>query len=101
VRYVTSFEQMAIEKGMKQGMKQGVQQGLQQGLQQGVQQGLQQGMQQGVRDAVVKVLRVRFKRVPKLLLKKINLLQDPEKLSQLLEEAVLVKSLAEFEPHLD
>jgi hypothetical protein len=50
------------------------------------------------RDAVVNV---RFKRVPKLFLKKINLLQYPEKLSQWLEEAVLVKSLSEFEPHLD
>jgi hypothetical protein len=85
VRYISSIEQMALDKGMKQG----------------VQQGLQQGVQQGVRDAVVKVLRVRFKRVPKLFLKKINLLQDPAKLSQLLEEAVLVKSLSEFEPHLD
>jgi flagellar biosynthesis/type III secretory pathway protein FliH len=96
---------MALDKGVKQGVQQGIQQGVQQGVQQGIQQGVQQGLQQGVlntsRDAVVKVLRVRFKRVPKLLLKKINLLQDPEKLSQLLEDAVLVKSLAEFEPHLD
>jgi flagellar biosynthesis/type III secretory pathway protein FliH len=88
---------MALDRGMKQG----VQQGIQQGVQQGIQQGVLQGVLNTSRDAVVKVLRVRFKRVPKLLLKKINLLQDPAKLSQLLEEAVLVKSLSELEPHLD
>jgi hypothetical protein len=35
MRYVTSVERLAIERGMQQGLQQGMQQGLQQGLQQG------------------------------------------------------------------
>jgi hypothetical protein len=43
MRYVTSVERLAIERGMQQGMQQGMQKGIQQGIQQGMQQGRQEG----------------------------------------------------------
>lgn len=35
MRYVTSIERLATERGMQQGVQQGMQQGIQQGVQQG------------------------------------------------------------------
>ena len=52
MRYVTSVERLATERGLQQGMKQGLQQGMQEGLQQGMQQGMQQGLQQGLQQGV-------------------------------------------------
>jgi flagellar biosynthesis/type III secretory pathway protein FliH len=96
MREVTSFEHMVIAYFRTEGFQQGFQQGFQRGFQHGLQQHLNHS-----REMVVKVLQVRFKRVPKLLLKKIDRFQDPDKLSPLLKEAVLAKSLSEFESHLD
>jgi flagellar biosynthesis/type III secretory pathway protein FliH len=101
MREVSSFEHMVVEYFQGKGFRQGFQQGFERGFQLGLQQGLQQGSLNKSREDVVKVLRARFKRVPKLLLKKIDRLQDTEKLSQLLEDAVLANSLSEFKPHLD
>jgi hypothetical protein len=83
MRYVTSFEQR----------------GIQQGLEQGLQQGLEQGLLQQAQEAVVKVLQVRFKKLPKRLVKQLQQIKDREQLSQLLEVAILVNSLPEFESH--
>jgi flagellar biosynthesis/type III secretory pathway protein FliH len=96
MRYVTSFEQ----RGIQQGLEQGLQQGLEQGLQQGLEQGLQQGALQQAQEAVVKILQTRFTKVPQRLIKQIQLLQKRDQLSQLLEAAILVNSLKEFEAHL-
>jgi flagellar biosynthesis/type III secretory pathway protein FliH len=73
MRYVTSFEQHGIQKG------------------------LEQGLLQQAQEAVVKVLQVRFTKLPKRLVKQIQQIKDRDQLSQLLEQAVLVNSLQEFE----
>jgi hypothetical protein len=72
MRYVTSFEQ----------------------------RGIQQGALRQAQEAVVKVLQVRFTKVPKRLVKIIGQMKDRDQLSQLLEIAILVNSLKEFEAHL-
>ena len=56
MRYISSVEQIGIEKGL--------QQGLLQGMQQGVQQGMQQGLQQGEALALRRLLAKRFGALP-------------------------------------
>jgi hypothetical protein len=80
MRYVTSIERLGIQRG--------------------IQQGIQQGILQTAREDVIKVLQIRFPKVPEQLINQINQLEAQEKLSQLLEVAVLSQSLAEFEQHL-
>ncbi len=89
MRYVTSIERHGIQKGLEQG------------LQRGLEQGLEQGALQQAQEAVVKVLRVRFTKVPKRLVKQLQQVKDRDQLSQLLEQAVLVNSLQEFESHFN
>jgi hypothetical protein len=72
MQYVTSVERRGIEKGR------------------------QEGILQKSREDVVKILQVRFKRVPKPLVKTIQTLEDTSRLSNFLEQAVVVESLAEF-----
>jgi flagellar biosynthesis/type III secretory pathway protein FliH len=57
MRYVTSVERLATERGM--------QQGLQQGMQQGIQQGMQQGLQKGEVAVLRRQLHKRFGELPK------------------------------------
>jgi flagellar biosynthesis/type III secretory pathway protein FliH len=64
MRYVTSVERLATERGMQQGLQQGMQQGLQQGMQQGMHQGMQQGMQQGEVAVLRRQLHKRFGELP-------------------------------------
>lgn len=85
VRYVTSIERMGIEKGR----------------QEGIQQGLQQGELRKSREHVVEILQMRFKRVPKTLVHKIQAIEDTARLSKLLKETVVVKSLNRFKQQLD
>jgi hypothetical protein len=81
VRFVTSIERTALAKG--------------------VQQGVQQGVLQKSPEAVVEILATRFRRVSKVLQKKIQTLNDTSLLSQLLKEAVLVESIQAFEQLVD
>jgi hypothetical protein len=50
---------------------------------------------------VVEILHLRFKRVPKTLINKIQAIEDTTRLSQLHKEAVVVKSLNSFKQLLD
>ena len=47
MRYVTSVERLAIQRGMQQGLQQGLEQGLEQSLEQGLEQGLEKGRLEG------------------------------------------------------
>ena len=58
--YVTSFEQICIDKGMQAGLQAGRQEGLQEGLQ----AGMQTGMQTGEALALQKLLIKRFGTLP-------------------------------------
>ncbi len=60
MKYVTSVERLAIERGMQQGMQQGLQQGMLQGIQQGRQQGMQQGEVIGEAKVLHRQLTKRF-----------------------------------------
>lgn len=76
MQYVTSVERRGMEKGR--------------------QEGIQIGLLRKSHEAVVKVLRLRFKRVPKTLVESLQTIEDTSRLSKFLEQAVLVESLDEF-----
>jgi len=86
--YVTSIERLGMEKGLEKGRDEGRDEGIQLGI-------LQQA-----REAVVEILRTRFKRIPKTLVTMIQKIEDQAFLSKLLKEAVLVDSLKTFRQQL-
>ncbi|MBF0510289.1 MAG: hypothetical protein HQK57_15370, partial [Deltaproteobacteria bacterium] len=59
------------------------------------------GMLQNAREDVIKVLKIRFGRVPDEIIDAVKELVDPSLLDALHEQAVLVKSLDEFVVALD
>jgi hypothetical protein len=58
--------------------------------------GIQKGILQNLRANVLQILQVRFKRVPKPLIKTLQTIEDTSLLSKFHEQAVVVDSLAEF-----
>jgi len=78
--YVTSIERMGRDEGRDEG--------------------IQLGILQQAREAVVEILRTRFKRIPKTLVTMIQKIEDQAFLSKLLKEAVLVDSLKTFRQQL-
>lgn len=61
VKYATSVERLAIERGMQKGMEQGLEQGLEKGLQ----RGLEKWRAEGGSALLGRVLRGRFGPLPK------------------------------------
>lgn len=74
----------------------GRQEGVQLGRKEGVQLGLQQGRQQELQESVVRILSHRFRQIPQDLQEKIASLTDIQKLRNLLDASVEVKSLEEL-----
>lgn len=66
----------------------------------GMERGIEKGTRQNARESVIIVLRSRFGEVPTELTETINNLEDLSLLKQLLERAVTVNSLAEFQQFL-
>lgn len=64
VKYVTSAERLAIERGLEKGIREGMQQGMQKGLEKGLEQGLEQepekGRAQGSASILLRLLNRRF-----------------------------------------
>ena len=80
-----------IEKGKAQGIEQGIEQGKVQGIEQGKAQGIEQGKIQEKRDAILKVLQLRFHTIPESIADKISSIQSLPRLDSLLEQAVHCK----------
>jgi hypothetical protein len=64
MRYVSSVEQIGIEKGIAQGIQQGMQLGRHEGIQEGMQQGMQKGKHQGEEVLLRRLLTRRFGILP-------------------------------------
>lgn len=60
MRYVTSFERLAMEEGMEKGLEKGLEQGLEQGLEKGIQEGIQVGQSR----LLMRILTRRFGELP-------------------------------------
>jgi hypothetical protein len=80
MRYVTTIERRAIQRGLEQGIEQGI---------------LQKG-----REDLLEILIIRFEHLPQPLVDQINNLTDINQLKRLLKQAVLAPSLAEFQQGL-
>ncbi len=84
---------------LNEGVELGLQQGLQEGLQQGLERGLQEGLQQGAQRQLLRLLQHRFGPVPEEVRTRLQQL-TVEQLELLVDQALLVDSLAEFVRHL-
>ena len=81
MRYVTSIERRAIQRG----------------LEQGIEQGIEQGETKGLRESVLEVLRARFESIPEELPAQLAKVSTIEQLKALLRHATLAGSMEEFE----
>lgn len=77
--------------------REGREEGLIEGVQRGVQQGLQRGMLEKAKESVIEVLNVRFHDVPAHLKEAVYKIEEQERLSFLLRQAILCESLSQFE----
>lgn len=93
--FITSIEEIGIEKGMAKGLEQGIQQGIQQGLQ----RGQATGEARKAREGIVEVLIARFGSVPDSLSPSLETLSDAAHLTQLLRLAATCPSLDAFLHH--
>jgi hypothetical protein len=64
MKYVTSVERLAIERGLAQGMEKGLAQGLERGIEQGIEQGIERGREQGRLETLTRLLTRRFGPLP-------------------------------------
>lgn len=60
MRYVTSIERMAMERGEREGREKGLKEGHEEGHKEGHKEGEQQGRVSALRETVIKLLRHRF-----------------------------------------
>jgi hypothetical protein len=85
--FITSIEEIGIEKGIAKG------------IQQGIQQGQATGKTRKAREAILEVLSARFGAVPDSLSPSLEPLSDPDHLTQLLRLAATCPSLDAFLHH--
>ena len=62
----------------------------------GLQQGMQQGITRKAKEDIIRILELRFRKVPPEIREKINQTNDPEILNGYLEQGVQIKSLDQF-----
>jgi predicted transposase YdaD len=79
--YISTFEQMAMKKGMEEGK----------------QQGIQEGMQQEVLRLLVQILNIKFKEISESIIKQLENINDKYVLELLHSHAILCNSIEDFE----
>lgn len=60
MKYVTSVERLAIERGLQKGMEQGLEIGIEKGIEQGIEKGIEKGRAQGSASVLLRLLNRRF-----------------------------------------
>ena len=60
VKYVTSVERLAIERGLQKGMEEGLEKGMEKGLEKGLEKGREEGRTQGTASVLLRLLNRRF-----------------------------------------
>lgn len=96
----TKAEEIVMTAGEKlyaQGIEKGIQAGIEKGIQTGIQTGIEKGSADTLRENIVRVLRARFGAVPARLDVAIHEETNRERLDRLLELALRVGDLAEFQ----
>jgi len=79
--YITSWERIAIRRGMKEGME----------------KGMEKGMLEGVSEMVLEALEERFGKVPEDVRKAIVAIENKDELKKLFKQAMRVSNLGEFQ----
>ncbi|MCE2436317.1 MAG: hypothetical protein J4F29_25895, partial [Candidatus Latescibacteria bacterium] len=98
----SSFAQYIKQLGIEQGREQGREEGIEQGIEQGIGQGIEQGERRSTIGAILEVLEIRFDmHETHPLSARIVVIDDLQRLKQLLRAAVQVSSLEAFEQTLD
>jgi flagellar biosynthesis/type III secretory pathway protein FliH len=87
--YISTFEQMAMKKGMEEGK------------QQGIQEGRQEGMQQEVLRLLVQILNIKFKEISESIIKQLENINDKYVLELLHSHAILCNSIEDFEKKMN
>jgi cell division protein FtsX len=77
MKYVTTIERMAEQRGLEQG--------------------LEQGAERTLREAILAILEIRFKNLPTDILEMLEQIKATEQLQSLHRQAITVDSLAAFE----
>ena len=70
-------------------------------LKEGYEQGIEQGMKQEIHRLLLQTLNIKFEKIPKSIIKKINSITDTETLETLHRHAVLCNSIEDFESKLN
>ena len=79
--YLSSFERIAIKKG--------------------IEQGIEQGMQQEVQRLLLQILKIKFETISVNLIERVNSIADTDTLEMLHHHAVLCNSIEDFESKLN
>ncbi len=80
-------------------IEQGKTEGKAEGKAEGIEQGKAEGKVEGKRDAVLKLLQLRFQSVPEVLSREISNIHNLSLLDTLLEQAMTAQSLDEIDTH--
>ncbi|MGE0494271.1 MAG: transposase [Vulcanimicrobiota bacterium] len=96
VPYISSIEQMGIEKGLEMGRAEGRQEGRAEGRQEGRAEGRQEGQLEGARQMVVSLLVGRFGALPKALEASLAAVTELDELRGLALRAAQIECLEEF-----
>ncbi|MDR2169867.1 MAG: Rpn family recombination-promoting nuclease/putative transposase [Planctomycetaceae bacterium] len=88
------------EKETKEMVTSTMQELLQEGRKEGIKEGIKEGKIESKIQAVLKILKVRFKRIPVATENAIKSYKDPIALESLIEQAVICETLSEFERDL-
>ena len=86
--YISSIEQIGIDKGLEKGRREGLEQGLEQGLERGLEQGLRRGL--------FTLLSSRFGPIKPEIIQTIESIKRTKVLENLMKIAVKAGSLEEF-----
>jgi predicted transposase/invertase (TIGR01784 family) len=89
-----SLADKLMEQGRQEGLQKGLQKGLQEGLQKGLQEGLQEGLQKGRAETVLKLLKLKFRKVPQSVAARVRAGSEAE-LDRWIERVLTARSLAE------
>lgn len=67
------------------------------GMQQGMQQGMQRGILKKAKEDIIKILELRFGKIPSKIIEQINRTDDPEILNNFLKQGVQIKRIDQFD----
>ncbi|MFQ6062182.1 MAG: hypothetical protein ACE5J9_03275 [Methanosarcinales archaeon] len=100
IELLTKEEIMLESVTYQEILEKGIAQGILQGEERGIKKGIEKGRVEEKEKDILFILTKRFKTVPKRISNNIRTIKDLETLEELLDAAITVSDIAEFEKHL-